>query len=349
MAGIRRLVSLCAALSLVAAMVVLAPTTVGAEPTEELDWLTLGDSYSAGVGHNGGGLGVAYFSNKCRRQKDGYSGEAQRIVIDEVAISRSRNEACLGAGTRHYWNDQGGSGPFRDDVDAQSERVRETDDLVVLTLGGNDIGFADAVIDCAGLEFVQLRDPSTGCDYFSPDAIDFDRLEDRLVDVYTDIRDRMAPDGHLFVLSYPKLFADPDLWRSDVCERVNRTDAREMNQTAERLRDSIGEAVAAAERVVGNVHFVDVVDGFENRGLCRPGYESFIRGLSFPAVTDSFHPSSLGYEQMAQTLADCVADVLVDQTTCDGSRVPPLTPESSGSSGWPNPIRAIARIIPKFW
>lgn len=329
-------------LVVVVTLAVIASQVAGARAAgpQVLEWVALGDSYSAGVGHNGGaGL------NTCKRQggkHGGYVDPAEALLQGDIVLEDTEIlQACIGAEIDHYWTPQDDTGPGPGEHQPQREHVTQTTDVVTMTFGGNDLGFADFLHQCG------LADCSP---FVLSEQRDLDALFDDLVAVYLDVRERMAPNGHLFVLTYPQLFSDPDNWRNDTCEGITRNEGEVVNAASQALADTIFQAVQRAnEGPGGNVHFVDVIPRFENRGLCRTDFESLIRGASADR-RESFHPSSPGYQAMGGALARCMRNVFVYARRCDqvgvggpgdatGGVVSALAIDSSGSMSTNDPDR----------
>ena len=304
----------------------------------QLSWIALGDSYSAGVGHNGG-LGL----NSCKRQGGTYGGYVDPAVSGfrgrlQLASNQTVLHACIGAKTPDYFSAQSLDGA--PDPDPQRDKITSDTDVVTMTFGGNDLNFGDVVFRCI----------FSGCPDFELSSDDLDALFDKLVAVYLDARSKMASDGHLFVLTYPELFSDPDAWRNATCENLTRNEGKALNRASQRLADTIFQAVQRAnEGPRGNVHFVDIIPSFKNKGLCRTDFESFVRGASADR-RESFHPSSPGYDAMGNRLAKCMLDVYVYARRCDrvGAGGPPgstggvvsaLAIDSSGSMTSNDPSR----------
>jgi lysophospholipase L1-like esterase len=93
-----------------------------------LDMLIAGDSYASGVG-----LGT-YDSSGCLRSR-GTWGElyANRLRAEGTTVN-VKNVACGGAVVQN--------------LDAQIKSITPETDLVVLTIGGNDVGFVNIVLQC---------------------------------------------------------------------------------------------------------------------------------------------------------------------------------------------------------
>jgi lysophospholipase L1-like esterase len=287
-----------------------------------VDWVALGDSYSAGTGLGLPGL-------DCDRDGGAYPNVAAFALAAQgkIALRSFRSVACSGASTDAYWNGQatlvGAS------VAPQRNAVTREADVVTLTLGGNDIGFVSKVVGCVVAQCtgdVWSVTPGAG--------VAWDAVRRRLSDVFLDIRRRMSPTGHLFVLTYPALFA----LDAERCPNGPLTftlaEQRAANALATRLGDVIAAAAATARHAAGNVHVVDWRLGprTENAyvvpagnagagqafavhrpgdGLCNAaGRASPVNNLSLPPTSNVYHPNATGYAQAANLLVPRVAAAL---------------------------------------
>jgi lysophospholipase L1-like esterase len=103
-----------------------------------LSILVLGDSYSAG-----NGAGDYYGPDECRRSHRNYAEDLAGLV--EAAPYRQPatvvNRACSGATTSAFWSTQHKQPP-------QLASVNSSYNLIFLTIGGNDLYFADMIEYC---------------------------------------------------------------------------------------------------------------------------------------------------------------------------------------------------------
>ena len=279
-----------------------------------LRMVALGDSYSAGVGVGAVGFG-------CDRDGLAYAPRARNDLLPaSYRIDRFAFVACSGAKTG--------------DVTKQLASVAPTDNVVSITVGGNDIGFGPKISGCAfgacGPDTYGLQaDVRGGTQTWSG-------LFNKLVNVYVSIRRRMAATGHLYVLSYPIPFSRD---ATSSCNGFTATEQNAGNALVTRLDDTISQATQRAAEVLrslhgrpGHVRFVDwrtgirIANGYtipqgkpgagqqfatykSPDGLCNTrGRSAFINGYvaAFPAggnpLGNSFHPKSNGYWKAAQVL-----------------------------------------------
>lgn len=162
-----------------------------------LSILAMGDSYTAG---NGGG---SYYGPKhCWRSPYNYARRFRRLV--EAPPYRQtafvRTVACSGDVTSSITSGRNGRPPQHDAVNARY-------DLIFLTIGGNDLSFADIVKYCL---VAKRRDGA----YCGPLLSNAERLvrdgtmEKRVATVLKDIKKRASADAKIVLLGYPYLEGD---------------------------------------------------------------------------------------------------------------------------------------------
>lgn len=288
----------------------------GPPPVSQLDWVAMGDSYAAGVG-------IGLVRPGCDTDRLAYGPRAADDILSPDYTIDVRHVACSGATTE-------------DVLVNQVPMLDSSDNVVTLTSGGNDIGFADKVAgcfwgNCGPDTFSLLADEPGG-------AQTWDDVFDRLTSLYAQVRDRMAPDGHLYVVGYPMPFARQ---RDQRCQTLNPIEQNAANALVTRLDDTIYLAVQDANRrlpdlfgIDGNVHFVDWresaleprgytipagyadsgqrFDTFRSRdGLCNaesrtPTVQGFFPGARLVLTKNSLHPNTTGYWRAATEVATAI-------------------------------------------
>lgn len=243
--------------ALLATAVLVTASTFSAAPAAAeppLHYVALGDSYSSGTG-------IGDYSDKdCRRSDRAFP----RLLADEIGAELDF-AACSGAEA--------------DDVESGQVRRLDADtDLVTITLGGNDIGWAQAIRACVT--------PFTGCidDIEEAERRAENELPDRLAAAYSAVAER-APDASVYVVGYPRLFNAED--ECDAFGQISIGEQRRMNRTADVLSDVTEEAALAR-----GFTFVDVRDAFDGHAVCDS--TPWINGLRHP-ISDSYHPNARGH------------------------------------------------------
>jgi lysophospholipase L1-like esterase len=247
-----RMVGLAA---LVAGMLVPAAQAAASQ------YAALGDSYSSGVGSR-----VFYEeSGECDRSPYAYG--------PKIAANRGYTlnfEACSGAKTTEVNEKQLG-------------HLSSTTALVTITIGGNDAGFSNVIINCALYYFTCGSAISEADEYIEK------TLPGKLETTYKDIKAK-ATTAEVIVLGYPKLFTK----EGKTCNVNFLTSGNEkkMNESAEKL-----DAVIKARAEAMKFKFVNPTSAFEAHEVCAS--EEWLNGQSNP-LSESYHPNTKGQEEFTK-------------------------------------------------
>ena len=252
----RTTVLACLVTSSLLTTVVTATPAAAAIDASTVDYVAMGDSYSSGVGAPGQ-IGL------CLRSPNSYAAQWAR-KNDPASF---RMVACGGAETS-------------DVLLLQVPFLSRKTDLITISIGGNDAGFAPSVISCTlGSDASCADTVATARAYISgtlPAALDR---------TYRAIRTR-APNARVFVMGYPRLF---DVTNA-TCGIAGMSIAKRrlLNGGADDLAGiTRGRAEAAG------FTYVDVRDRFDGHGACAA--DPWINPLTIVPPQDSFHPNTSGY------------------------------------------------------
>jgi lysophospholipase L1-like esterase len=234
------------------AALLLVPAAAHAQ-SEPVDYVALGDSFSSGAGAG------RYTDLLCQR-----SSRAHPVLLAEELDADLAFAACGGATTADVLAEQ---------VDALDQDT----DLVTIGVGGNDIGWTDAVIACIA--------PLVNC---TPQIEEAERkateeLPAQLDEVYGAITER-APDAEVYVTGYPRLFAARNT--CDALGQISIAEQRRMNEGADLLSSVIEEAAEDH-----GFTYVDVRDAFADHGICAR--TPWLHGLTILEVP--YHPNAAGH------------------------------------------------------
>jgi lysophospholipase L1-like esterase len=189
--------------------------------------------------------------------------------------------------------------PHRRRQQAQIEYVSASTRLVTLTIGGNDVGFAQIVKRCL------FRRDCTEDPLAEKVRGRLAAIRARLAGAYRLIRERMDPRGYLLVAGYPRLFLPgPDAG----CEKlISRKEAEWIDSLVIQGNAKAAKAVADATGSAGNVAYVDVTERFAGHELCSE--EEWLHDLHFSLreglnpFKDSYHPNKNGQRAYAEAFA----------------------------------------------
>ncbi|MDR3201855.1 MAG: GDSL-type esterase/lipase family protein [Bifidobacteriaceae bacterium] len=210
------------------------PASADDPPEPVLNIVQLGDSYSAG-----NGVGVQYYgSEECHRSHMNWAEQFAGWLNGSGTHTSFVSRACSGGVARDILNPRvstetktyaftpanpcgtaasddetiaartivGGSRNSKYEctrtIRPQIEGVTASTDLVMLTMGGNDLGFADIVEQC----FVIIARDVAGCrSAVAAARSGLPGLQTQLTATLTAVRLRMSPTGRIVFLSYPYL------------------------------------------------------------------------------------------------------------------------------------------------
>jgi lysophospholipase L1-like esterase len=218
-------------------------------------YVALGDSYSSGVGTR------VYYNDgtSCERSPDAYGP-----LISSARGYTLSFQACSGAKTTDVNSNQLGT-------------LSSSTNLVTITIGGNDAGFSNVILNCAAYYFT--------CDSAISSANSFiqNQLPGLLDTTYGDIRSH-APNAHVVVLGYPHLFTSDG--KTCNFNALTSTHEKELNNTGD-LLDGVISARAAAHGFT----YVDPRSAFLPHEVCSSS--EWLNGQSNP-LSESYHPNISG-------------------------------------------------------
>ncbi len=244
------LVSSVTAASL-SALALALPAIAAAAPS----YVALGDSYSSGVGTR------VYYNDgtSCQRSPDAYGP----LIAAQRGYALSFR-ACSGAKTTDVNSSQLGT-------------LSSTTSLVTITIGGNDAGFSNVIVNCALYYF------TCGSAINSANSFIRNNLPGLLDTTYNNIRAK-APSAHVVVLGYPHLFTST----GTTCNANFLTSSNEksLNSTADLLDTTISGRAAAH-----GFTYVDPRNAFLPHEVCSSS--EWLNGQSNP-LSESYHPNISG-------------------------------------------------------
>ncbi|RZU54110.1 lysophospholipase L1-like esterase [Krasilnikovia cinnamomea] len=247
----------CLISSIALTIATATPAAAAAADSSDWDYVALGDSYSSGVGASGQ-------SGICLRSPNGYPGLWDKA--NDPATFRS--VACSGATTDTLRS-------------SQLSALNSSTDLVTVTIGGNDVGFASTIITCT-------LSSDSGC--AAKVAEGMKKLKEQMPAkfnaTYREIRAK-APNATVVVLGYPILFDE----NAPSCGFAGMSIPKRKSINAGAVE--LNKAIKAHAQAAG-FRWSDVSDEFAGHGICGPS--PWLHGLTVLPPTDSFHPTGTGYQ-----------------------------------------------------
>ncbi|WNF26234.1 SGNH/GDSL hydrolase family protein [Streptomyces sp. C11-1] len=219
-----------------------------------VDYVALGDSYSSGVGAG------SYDGSSCKRSSRAYPA----LWAAANSPASFHFTACSGARTNDVTSGQ--LGP-----------LNASTDLVSISVGGNDAGFADVMTTCVlQSEAACLNRIATARAYVDS------TLPGRLDSVYAAIRAK-APSAQVVVLGYPRFYRLGGSCIAGLSEKERAA----INGASDHLN------TATAKRAADHgFTFGDVRPTFTGHEICSGN--SWLHSVNWLNIGESYHPTAAG-------------------------------------------------------
>lgn len=279
-------------------------------------YIALGDSFSSGEGVEPFEAGTASTNtNTCHRSEEAYPQLIAGSSANIPALGTDSFRACSGAVTTNVtdlaqWN-EGIQLDWWPDITTQ---------VVTLTIGGNDIGFADFAAACVASTCQQ------GSSSYNTalNAIN-NELPSKLEATYERIL-AYAPNAEIYVIGYPHVVADKapsDAFDSRCPYMHNATtpdngapgypweDAWAARDIVSKLNAKILAKVNEVDPTQARLHFISATESnspFNTHEICGTSSTSYFQNVdeAVPNVPFVFHPNALGQQAYATLVEDYI-------------------------------------------
>jgi lysophospholipase L1-like esterase len=247
--------------------------------------VALGDSYTAGD------LMPLSLTRPfgCLRSSDGYPAQVAKAL---GASAEFVNASCTGAGVKEMTEPQRtylGTNP------PQLNALASDDSVVMLTLGGDDMGFMNGLDECMKLSVTnpfgspcQRHFGGGGADQF---AAQVDAEGATMVAVLDEIHTR-APLARVMLVGYPDLF--PQQGGCWPIVPITDGDIGYLRGIETRLNAVLAQAAQAA-----GATFVDTYTPTIGHDFCRGASVKDVEGLVPTSLAAPFHPNARGQAAIA--------------------------------------------------
>jgi PKD repeat protein/lysophospholipase L1-like esterase len=285
-------------------------------------YMALGDSYSSGEGAADYDAGTqddetieTAYNNRCHRSANAYS---RTLAKDRADVDTPTFAACSGALIDDFaepWKDDKGHEHNDRNLDEgrQLDKLSPSDDLVTLTIGGNDAYFADILADCAW----NTADCRPKWTRKADDKIaQLGAVGGPLDKLYGQIQSRVGDRTRVMVVGYAPIFAADPPWG------CIKTLIFEGDEAWMRNREYIFNQHVRELALRHGFEYVDLWDRFAGHEACGRK-ENWINSANPKDHEESFHPNALGHQAIADALSDQLA------TTAVGSAVLKIGEETS--------------------
>ncbi|MGN0099303.1 MAG: SGNH/GDSL hydrolase family protein [Dietzia sp.] len=289
----------------------MGPSVLAGPGTGPSKYVALGDSYAAVGRIAPGAWGAGPVA--CVRTSDAYP----TVVARELGVGTFVNATCGGAVVDDF------SAVGRTGAPPQFDALDADTDLVSVTIGGNDVGFAAVIVACAvrpntAPELLPLVDgatgnlsrgfdPTTGCsDVIDRQAAEaLERLDQRLDGVYAEIA-RRAPDARVVTVGYLAAVPEDDaiIRQSPSCAPFMGISAEERAKVRG-FQDGINRVVRdAAERNDVAV----VIPDEPGHSMCEAPERRWVDFTGLETGVVPVHPTTAGHAHVADRVLAALGD-----------------------------------------
>lgn len=271
-----------------------APAAAEPEQGPVQRYVALGDSYAAGplvpipTGEPAG----------CLRSNQNYPS----VVAQELGAGDFRDVSCSGATTENVTGPQ--SVPLGKNPPQLDALARDTQ-LVTISIGGNDIGFADIITECATRS--PLKPTGSACkDHYTAGGTDqlaqqIDEAAPKVARVLAAIEER-SPDARVLLVGYPVILPDEGPGCFPVVP-FSPGDVDYLRGVEKSLNAMLADRASAA-----GVGFVDTYTPSIGHDVCQLPGTKWVEGLVPTAPAAPVHPNALGMKEIGGMVVDALGD-----------------------------------------
>ena len=250
---LRRVVRLCATLLAVVAVCAVV-TAAGPAGTTTWNYVAMGDSYSSGVG-----TGSYTLDSACKRSIYAYP----YLFTQKHTMGSFNFVACSGAKTS-------------DLIAKQLPSLNSTTNLVTMTIGGNDIGFANLIEKCTLSDCTAALTNTT--------ATLSSTLGPALDTAFNDVK-QAAPNATVIVLGYPRVFSTATCFGT---LGISSTEEKDANA----LADALDKVLSSHAGQYGFAYESAIVP-WTGHAVCSSS--PWLNGLNLFNTGESYHPNKAGH------------------------------------------------------
>ena len=290
-------------------------------------YVALGDSFSAGEGNPGkeptpwvdqGGIPTTV-DNGCDRSPVAYPMLTDKWLSKDKSLPPMSFNflACSGATTEDLWNSGASAAGLKGANGTEPQQLLDTGDLaearvVTVTIGGNDLNFADILANCIDVVLHPTCSTSSNDGWIADLGQNITTLGPILKSTYQQIEDE-SPNAALYVVAYPNIFPTT---AGSACFGNTGILTGGMNYLAS-YQDQLTSVIQAAASQAG-AHFINPNDSnpsdpgsvpashsFVGHDICS--HSSWFNNLNLNDQQYSFHPNKKGQAALAADVEAAIA------------------------------------------
>ncbi|MGW4206464.1 SGNH/GDSL hydrolase family protein [Lentzea sp. NPDC004789] len=218
------------------------------------------------------------------------------VVARELGIADFTDISCGGAQTKDMFTAQSG---IPGQSTAQLTALKPDTDLVTVSIGGNDIGFMDIILTCAGKSLLDPNGAPCKANYGDELAQRVDATAPKVAEVLNGIRQR-SPKARIVVVGYLRIL--PPSGGCWPVVPISKGDVPYLDNVQKQLNGMLGAQAKAA-----GATFVNPYDISLGRDTCAAPWDKWVEGIIPTSPAFPVHPNAKGMAAVGEQVAAALA------------------------------------------
>jgi lysophospholipase L1-like esterase len=218
------------------------------------------------------------------------------VLAKKLGIANFTDISCGGAQTKDMAGVQSG---IPGQSVPQFSALKADTDLVTVSIGGNDIGFSDIILTCAGKSLPDPNGAPCKANYGDSLTQRVDATGVKVAEVLAGIRQR-APKAKVVVVGYLRIL--PPSGGCWPIVPISRGDVPFLDNVQKQLNGMLGAQAEAA-----GATFVNPYDISLGRDTCAAPWDKWVEGIIPTSLAFPVHPNAKGMAAVGKQVASALA------------------------------------------
>jgi len=218
------------------------------------------------------------------------------VVARELGIADFTDISCGGAQTKDMFTAQSG---IPGQSTAQLDALKPDTDLVTVSIGGNDIGFMDIILTCAGKSLLDPNGAPCKANYGDELGQRVDATAPKVAAVLNGIKQR-SPKARIVVVAYLRIL--PPSGGCWPIVPISKGDVPYLDNVQKQLNGMLGAQAKAA-----GATFVNPYDISLGRDTCAAPWDKWVEGIIPTSPAFPVHPNVNGMAAVGEQVAAALA------------------------------------------
>ncbi|MFD4642273.1 SGNH/GDSL hydrolase family protein [Lentzea sp. NPDC058436] len=218
------------------------------------------------------------------------------VLAKRLGVANFTDISCGGAQTKDMAGVQTG---IPGQSVAQFSALKATTDLVTVSIGGNDIGFSDIILTCAGKSIADPNGAPCKANYGDSLGQRVDATAAKVAAVLQGIKQR-SPKAKIVVVGYLRIL--PPSGGCWPVVPISRGDVPYLDNVQQQLNGMLGAQAKAA-----GATFVNPYDISAGRDTCAAPWDKWVEGIIPTSLAFPVHPNAKGMAAVGDQVAKALA------------------------------------------